>query len=231
MLPKHVTDLTDRFVRVFDSERPAVVEFRRAHDEAAGSDAQEGAALGGAAMTAIGKKVTDYVDDRARFIWRKLQEAVALTELEAYPELSSDLKLQMATHCHPVRQAAERYMEELRQSANAPAADIVATKEALANILARINAEVDLFCVKYATNRNKETHAATGQVFNIGNVHGIAGHDTHSPVTLNNCSVRQMLIDHNIPKRDKRTRPLIAVFSFLLLGIGVYVAYRLRKHS
>jgi hypothetical protein len=231
MLPKQITALTDRFIRIFDSERPAEVEFRRAHDEATEWQAQEEVVWGGGAMITVGKNVTAYVDDRARFIWRKLQEAVASTELEAYAELSSDLKLQIANYCNPVRQAAERYMEELRQSTDAPAGDAVEAKGAFANVLSKINSEVDLFCARYTANRNRETPSAVSQLFELGNSHGIAGDGIPSRVMLNDCAARRLLIGHNIPKQSKRTRTFIAVCSFLLLGIGAYVAYRLRKHS
>jgi hypothetical protein len=231
MLPKEVTDLTDRFVRVFDSERPAMVEFRRAYDEAAAWHVQEGVMLGDGAMSAIEKNVTGYVDDRSRFTWRKLQEAVASTEIEAYPELSSDLKLQLATYCNPVRQAAEHYMEEIRLSAKAPPGNTVEAKGTFADVLTKIHAEVDLFSARYTANRKRETPSTASQVFNIGNGHGMAGHGAPPRVTLTDCSARQLLIDHSIPKNGKLEKLLLAVFSCVLVGIGVYVAYRLRKHS
>jgi hypothetical protein len=231
MLPRQVIDLTDRFVRVFDSERPAAVEFRRACDEVASSQSQAEVASEGRAIIAIGRNVTAYVDDRTRFVWRKLQEAVASTEFEFYNELSSDLKSQLATYCDPVRQAAERYMEELRRSAGAPARCIVETKATLTKILSSVNAEVDSFCAKCTANRNKEIQSAASQAFNIGNLHKLARRDTPSRAKLSRCSARQMLVDHTIPRRQKRKKPLFAIFSFLMLGLGAYVAYLFRRHS
>jgi hypothetical protein len=231
MLPKQVIDLTDRFVRVFDSERPAAVEFRRAGDQASASYSQAGPASDGSAIIAVGKNITAYVDDRTRFIWKKLREAVALTELEAYTELSSDLKLQIATYFDPVRLDVERYMEELRRSAEAPPGCVSATRSALAGILSTINAEVDSFCAKCTSNRNKEIQLAAAQAFSIGNVHRLAGYAIRSRTKLSRCSARQILVDHTIPRQSKRRKPLLAVFSCLMLGIGVYLAYLVRKHS
>jgi hypothetical protein len=231
MLPKQVIDLTDRFVRVFDSERPAAIEFRRAYDAAAASSVPAGVASDASAIMAVGNNVIAYVDDRTRFVWRKLQEAVALTEIEAYTELSSDLKSQLATHCDPVRLAAERYMEELRRTAEVPSGCISETRSALVNILPTINTEVDSFCAKCASNRNKEIQSAAARAFGIGNFHRLAGYATHSQTKLNRCSARQLLVDHTLPRQSKRKKPLVAVFSFLMLGVGAYVAYRFRNHS
>jgi hypothetical protein len=56
-----------------------------------------------------------------------------------------------------------------------------------------------------------EKRTAGGMVFNIGTVHGAVGNISHSPVTVNSqvalydySSIQQLLIDHKIPKHDRR---------------------------
>jgi hypothetical protein len=201
MLPKQVADLHEGFVRVFDSERPAVIEFRRAHNQVVASLARQGFGWGSTAIIAIGKNVTSYLEEKARFIWTKLQEVITATAVEPYPELNSDLKEQIAVYYGPARQAAERYMEELRRSANAPTGYTVETKAAFANILSRINAEVDLFCAAYAAQRKQGAQSA-GPTFN--NFTGIYGNVTNSHVTLYDFgSIYQILRDHGIPREDR----------------------------
>ena len=51
----------------------------------------------------------------------------------------------------------------------------------------------------------KEKLSAAKQVFNIGTVHGTVGNITNSQVTLYDySSVQQLLIDHKVPKQDRR---------------------------
>ena len=51
----------------------------------------------------------------------------------------------------------------------------------------------------------KEKTSAANQVFNIGTVHGTVGNISNSQVTLYDySSVQQLLIDHKIPKQDRR---------------------------
>lgn len=50
----------------------------------------------------------------------------------------------------------------------------------------------------------KEKQAAGGMVFNIGAVHGPVGNITNSHVTVcDYSSVHQLLIDHNVPMRER----------------------------
>jgi hypothetical protein len=86
--------------------------------------------------------------------------------------LSSDLKSQIAVFYGPARQAAEHYMEELRQATNTPSRYIIETKAAFANILSKINAEVDLFCAAY-TVQKKQKIQGIGPTFNsFTGIHG-----------------------------------------------------------
>jgi len=156
MLPKNVTDLLDAFVRVFDSERPAVLEFRKAYNQLVPERAQQAwVRWDSGAIITIGIHVTAFLQDKAQFIWGKLQEIVSSTEIEAYPDLSKDLKSQIAASYNPTRQAAEQYIEELRKSENIPTGYTARTVVVFANNLSKINAEVDLFCVEYAANEKR----------------------------------------------------------------------------
>ena len=51
----------------------------------------------------------------------------------------------------------------------------------------------------------KEKQSAGNTVWNIGTVHGAVGNITNSQVTVYDySSVKQLLIDHKIPKQDRR---------------------------
>jgi len=58
----------------------------------------------------------------------------------------------------------------------------------------------------------KEKQTAGDLTFNIGTVHGAVGNLSNSPTTINNThvtlyeynSIQQLLIDHKIPKQDRR---------------------------
>lgn len=161
MLPKQVTDLTDGFVRVFDSEHPATIEFRKAHNKAAESLVQRGFGSAGNLLYPISKEVTAYLEKKAQFVWDKLQQVITSTEIESYPELNTDLKSQVASYFNPTRQAAEYYMEEIRRASDAPTGYTTQIKVTLDNILLKVSAEVDLFCAKYAMNEKKKNSLPT----------------------------------------------------------------------
>jgi hypothetical protein len=58
----------------------------------------------------------------------------------------------------------------------------------------------------------QEKRTAGNLTFNIGTVHGAVGNLSHSPTTINNTnvtlyeynSIQQLLVDHKIPKQDRR---------------------------
>jgi len=68
--------------------------------------------------------------------------------------------------------------------------------------LPKIYAEVDLFCAAYSGQKRQ---SAANQVFNVGTVHGAVGNISNSQVAVYDySSVKKLLIDHNIPKQDRR---------------------------
>lgn len=222
MLPKQVTDLTDRYVRVFDSERPTEVEFRRAYDEAMEPSAREGKAGEDGIVIAIGNHLMSYVNERSRFIWKKLQEALALNRTDDYPQLGVDLKERVAFYFEPARQATEHYLEELRRSESAPVKSAADAKQSLESILLAINAEVDQFCARYTEARNRRIQLAASQTAASGSVRRPSNTEIRSRVA-HEVSARQLFVDHNVRKHDI-TGTFIALVSFLLLGILIYVA-------
>jgi hypothetical protein len=205
MLPKHVTDLADNFVRVFDSGRPAMVEFRKARNRGiAPLSQQEATLLGCSAIIPIGNNVATYLEDRDRYIWNKLQHIITSTEMEAYKDLSGDLKLQIAAYCNPVHYAAERFMEDLRVSENVPTGYIVETLTAFSNIISKIHADVDLFCATYAVKAKRQEESASSHIYNIGSVRGIVGNVTDSQVTLNEGLVEPAKMEHIVNPSTSR---------------------------
>jgi hypothetical protein len=193
MLPQQVIDLLASFVRTFDSERVMVIEFRKARHGFPGLD-------GGAVIT-IGGRIASYLEDKARFIWNKCQIIIDSTNVQPYPELASDLKLLISSHYNPSRVAAERHIEELRESVNIPSGYTVETKWAFANILSKINADIDLFCAAHAVQKGAP---APSNIFHIGTVHGAVGYINNSQITVcDYSSVHKLLVERQIPKPDR----------------------------
>jgi hypothetical protein len=204
VLPKQVTDLTDSFVKVFDSERPQERQFKRAHDKTAAFILQKG--LGGWCGFALGpfaQEANSYLQQRANFVRDKLQQSVDSTQIEFYPELNADLKSCFMAHLNPSVKAAETYFEMLRQSANASPTFTERARTGFENIVLRINAELDLFAAEYGAKRKNDLTAK--QTINIGTMHGPVGKFANCQVNVYDySSVNQLLIDHQIPKHDRR---------------------------
>jgi hypothetical protein len=203
MLPKDVTDLLEGFVRGFDSDRPAVIEFRKAHNNAAQSFVGRGFGVNCSVVIPIGQKLTSYLEEKAKFVWGKLQEVVISLQIAAYPDFSNDLKSQVAAHFNPTRQAAENYLENVRVGFKAPTGYTVENKRAFDNILTKINAEVDLFCAAY-TVRMEKINQTGGTTYNFDKFTGVFGPVTNSEVSVHdNSSIYKLLIDHNVPMRKR----------------------------
>jgi hypothetical protein len=202
MLPKQITNLTDSFLRVFDSERPPERALKDAHNRTAEFILQKG--LGGWCGFALGhfaERVNVYLTERATFVRDKLQQVVNSTQVEPYPELNADLKTQFVTYLTPSVRIAEDYFEKLRQVSNAPPGFTDQAKAGFGTILLRINAELDLFCIEYARKRERE-HQTTGPTF--GNFTGVYGDVTDSQVTVCDFStIYQTLKDHGIPREER----------------------------
>lgn len=207
MLPKQLVELLERYAGSFDAEHRQMDEFARAVE--AGCQRQGGNASESQLKwdrDAILKSFVEYFESRSRFIWTKCQEIVSCTNVEAYPDLARDLKSLIEAHCTPILQAAMLYFEGVSDGLTYSHYFInihsMHIELAVDHVLARVNADVDLFCATY-TRRKKEL--PTTQVFNVGTVHGTVGNITNSQVTLSDySSVGQILVDQGIPKQDRR---------------------------
>ncbi len=162
MLPKQLTDLTDGFVKSFDSERPPVIEFRKIHNKGAEWAVQSGVGWGGgASLGVIAKGLTEYLREKALFVRDKLQQVVTSTEIKFYAELNTDLKSQFAAYLNPCLKGAEDYFETLRKSTLAPTGFTDQLRMDFNSIVPRINADLDLFCADYEAkerNRKQQSH-------------------------------------------------------------------------
>src|ERR1035437_2273849 len=183
MLPKQIHDLTEGFMRAFDSERPELIEFRRARNAVLGAQVAKGLGWGSGAIIHIGQRVTEHLEQRTRFGWEKIQEIVSSTGTGFYPEMNSDLKALVAGYLNASRQAAEQFMREIYQEAHAPSGHGMHAQMSFNNILPKINAEIDLFCAKQAAQKNQVAQSAN-QVFNIHTVYGQVGNITKSQVEI-----------------------------------------------
>src|SRR5665213_274874 len=166
MLPQKINDLTDGFIRVYNLEHSISIELRKAHNRAATSLQQSGLGYNiDGLILYMGKNLTAFLEARAQYLWEKLKQIVTSTKIEHYAELSADLKSKIANYYNPARQAAENYLEQMRQSSKVPTGYTVETKAAFNNILLKINAEMDLFCEEYAAKEKEEnqTGAAIDQ--------------------------------------------------------------------
>jgi hypothetical protein len=171
MLPKQLTDLTDGFVKAFDSERPPVIEFRKIHNKGAASAVQSGVGWGGgASLGVIAKGLTEYLREKALFVSDKLQQVVTSTEIAFYAELNTDLKSQFAAYLNPCLKGAEDYFETLRKSSPSPTGFTDQLRMNLNSIMPSINADLDLFCVEYEVKERNRKRMNTPNI--IYNLHG-----------------------------------------------------------
>jgi hypothetical protein len=202
MLPIQVINIVDGFVEAFDSSRPAPIEFRKAHQRAAEAMIRGGSDTLAAKVYLFNASLSSFLEERTQLIWDRLKEAVAAVDLEPYSDLNSDLKAEIAKRVNPTLQAAKAQQKELLLSVGAPTGAPLPNDLNLNNIPAKIYADVNLFCTAYAVQRKQ---SAAGQSFQIETVHGMVGNFTNSHVTLYNySSVNQLLVDHRIPKHDRR---------------------------
>jgi hypothetical protein len=198
VLPKQISDLTHSFVRAFDLEHPLETEFRNAHQRFAESLVKRGFGWPSGAMPGIGRMVMEHLENKAEFIWERLQHVITSTEVESYPEMNTDLKSEISTRLSPSVEAAEKYLENLRQGTGAPLGCVNELKKPLNNTLERLFAEVDLFCAKLAAAEQTKKEKG-GPTF--GYFHGVLGDVTNSNVTVNDFGrVYQILKDHKIPR-------------------------------
>ena len=164
MLPQKINDLVDGFVRVYDLEHSITIELRKAHNRAAVLLQESGRkySIDGLVLY-LGKNLIVFLEARVKFLWDKLKQVVTSTEIQCYPELNADLKSKFASYYNPARQAAENYLEQMRQSANMPTDYTVETKATFNNILLKTNAEIDLFCEECAAEE-KRTNQSRGVI-------------------------------------------------------------------
>lgn len=191
MLPENVPLLLESFVRTFDNERPRVIEFRKASNQPAAqqiTDPRLSKQVTGSwlnwdsgAIIRIGKNLTAYLEDRTRFVWAKCREIITSTAVQPYPELATDLRKLISDYHSPAQQASEQYIEDLRRTHNIPSGYTVETKRAFGNVLAKIHADIDLFCEMYRVGKAEPT---ANHVYNIGEVHGLVGNITNSQVAI-----------------------------------------------
>lgn len=156
MLPPKLLELTNQFIEVYDSEHSFIVEFRKAHTSAL-ARLPKGFDDGPSNVILIGNNLTVYLDHRIVFIWEKYKHIIQSIGVIFYPELSQDLKIQIALHFNKARLQAETYLEGVRKTCNAPTGYTAQTKNAFENVLKRINVEIDQFCVAYPREKATTT--------------------------------------------------------------------------
>jgi hypothetical protein len=201
VLSKQITELIEGFVKSFDSSRPPILEWRKAHNKAAAKLIEQGLGWSDYAVGIIAKEVTRYLQDRADFIWEKLQGIITSTAVTSYPELHADLKNELAKHFYSARAVIEREFPPIILSTREPSGFAIEIARGFDNILIKINAEIELFCAKHSAEgtRREQGNAPTFGVFN-----GVYGDVTNSQVTVNDFGrVYQILKDHKIPKEAR----------------------------
>ncbi len=201
MLPKQITDLLEGYVHSFDSARPPTIEFRKAHTKGAEQLCQSGMGISSAIIGIIVKIMTKYMEERADYIWERLQHITTSIDVQSYPELNGDLKKELARHFDTIRQIVERELPPLFVATRAPAAYSPEIARGFDNILLKLNADVDLFC---AQRRSAEERKLQGNGPTFNSFSGVYGNITNSQVTLNDfSSIYQVLRAHNIPREAR----------------------------
>lgn len=205
MLPKSVTELLDGFLIAFEAEHPTVIAFRLARNSVMLAAAAKGSGHGSSDLLQICNNVAVFIEKKAHFLWERMQTVIISTEVPFYHGINADIKNQLKSYLGASVAAAERYFEEMRQEFLLPSGYITQSKTTLNTIEIKLNAEVDLFCAKYALSEQKKQYPPANQTVNIEKFNGILGNVTNSQVTLYDYStIHQLLIDHNVPKTGRR---------------------------
>jgi hypothetical protein len=157
MLPKNVTDLMDGFVRVYDSKQPTEFEFQKAQNKGASEHQRTGMGYGnGQGTVYITRELKDYLEKRANYIWGKMQEAMNAASIDAYPELSNDLKSKFSEYHTPTLNRTFQFIEKFQVMSKENPAVFGHNKNQFYNILLHVNAEIDLFSVNSVMKASKK---------------------------------------------------------------------------
>jgi hypothetical protein len=160
MLPKETSDSIDAFVCAFDAKSSADAAFAMVLKKIHLEQMKASLGWGSADITKIGKEISAYLTRKAQYIWQKAQDVVMASGVECYPSLKIDLKLCIAGYFNADLQAAENFMDRVERESRSGPRYTLLTREAFKAILAEINAEVDLFCMRYATDEKRQGASA-----------------------------------------------------------------------
>jgi hypothetical protein len=204
MLPKQITDLMDGFVGVFEAQHPARPEFQKIRNrEILEAQVQRAAGWSSALVVRIAKKVAAHIEEKSQFVWEKFKDAITATEPELYADLNKDVKQQIQKYVNPTIEAADKFLSELRKEAGCSIGIRFGSKADLRQPLSAIDAEVDLFCARYAMNKNK-SNTGGKQSIQITKFTGVLGDVSNSEVNIYDySSLHQLLKERSVPQNER----------------------------
>ena len=196
MLPQKVTQLTDNWVKVFDTEYALVYEFRGCRNKAfrtykGGIQFQQGAFM------EICECAIAYVNRRAQYIWEKLQEAIVSTGIAFYDELSADLQSQLASYMKDTLTKVEEFIKVTQNETQMASGGVIWVMRDVTIILPKLNAAIEMFCSKYSMNekQNKESQGPTNIYHVQGNNARVNVNSTDNSVNITNVSETKLFAD------------------------------------
>lgn len=195
----------DGFVHAYEAKHPARLEFQKERNREIMEALVHGSAgWSSAIVVRIARKVAGHVERKSLFVWEKFKEVITATEPESYPELSRDIKHHILKYVNPTVELAERFLTELRKEARCPPGNRVVSRDALTQTISSINAEVDLFCARYAMNKDKKNKGGERPSIQIAKFTGILGDVANSEVTIcDYSSLHQLLKEHSVPQNER----------------------------
>jgi hypothetical protein len=190
MLPKNVSDLADLFVKVFDDEHPFEFQLRCARVRSIPNNDkmppyQPRSSSDGGVYVA-GKHLKEFFERRLDFIRDKLQEAIVSTRIPWYPDLADDTKQKISSYYTPQQRRAEIFLAELATAQNTASGYTRESLRGLYNALAKVHADVEMFCAKYATEERMQKEAQTPT---INYVNTVSGHNARVNIGTHDLSI------------------------------------------
>jgi len=158
MLPEQVLKLATPFVEAFDREHIIEVEFRNIWRKAAEKGVLGGRVpMSGTTLHVLGRDTVELLEMRTRFIWEQLKQAVAAADADWYDGLAADLVKQVEIWNTPVINRAKR---EIGQAARGETIAYNSVFDSpLANMIAKLNAEIALFAANHKVTMKKRKEA------------------------------------------------------------------------
>jgi len=222
MLPAKVKELTDGFVRAYDSERSPSQAVRDAHTRSAEQVIGNGFGPCGFMVGVFVKKITPYLEERAAFVRDRLKESVVAVGVKPHPDIATELKAQFESYMTPAINAAVQGFDNVKIAGQSPSANSDQARTEFSKCIPRIKAELDLFCAHYATEMDNKTMGTVTYILNGPNARVVIGSQDYSINVANSEHIFSQIIEkiNETIKDDAKRAELIARTSEMQQSLG-----------